>query len=74
LTSEQTSFSRIFRDELVNGEVFYSPREAQIVIKSWRRHYNRIRPHACAWVHVTRRGVDGSKFNNNPPLRAQSST
>ena len=25
---------------------FYTLREAQIVIESWRRHYNTIRPHA----------------------------
>jgi transposase InsO family protein len=27
-------------DELLNGEVFYSLREAQILIERWRRHYN----------------------------------
>src|SRR5262245_6922227 len=27
-------------------EIFYSLREARIVIESWRRHYNTIRPHA----------------------------
>ena len=40
------SFNARLRDELLDGEIFYSPREAQTVIKSWRRHYNRIRPHA----------------------------
>jgi putative transposase len=34
------------QDELLNGEIFYSLREAQIVIESWRRHYNAVRPHA----------------------------
>src|SRR4028119_338844 len=34
------------RDELLNGEIFYSLREAQIIIESWRRHYNGVRPHA----------------------------
>ncbi|HYJ44412.1 MAG TPA: transposase, partial [Xanthobacteraceae bacterium] len=34
------------RDELLNGEIFYSLREAQIVIEQWRRHYNTIRPHS----------------------------
>ena len=34
------------RDELLNGEIFYTLREAQIVIESWRRHYNAVRPHA----------------------------
>src|SRR5262249_55582017 len=34
------------RDELLNAEIFYTLREAQIVIESWRPHYNTIRPHA----------------------------
>jgi putative transposase len=29
-----------------NGEIFYSLHEAEIVIESWRRHYNMVRPHA----------------------------
>jgi putative transposase len=40
------SFNARLRDELLDGEIFYSLREAQTVIESWRRHYNRIRPHA----------------------------
>jgi transposase InsO family protein len=40
------SFNARLRDELLNGEVFYTLREAQIIIESWRRHYNTIRPHA----------------------------
>jgi transposase InsO family protein len=35
------------RDELLNGEIFYSLKEAQIVIEQWRRHYNTIRPHSA---------------------------
>jgi transposase InsO family protein len=31
------SFNAWLRDELLNGEIFYSLREAQIVIESWRR-------------------------------------
>jgi len=34
------------RDELLNGEIFYTLKEARIIIESWRRHYNNIRPHA----------------------------
>ena len=34
------------RDELLNGEIFYSLREAEIVIESWRRHSTTVRPHA----------------------------
>ena len=40
------SFNARLRDELLDGEIFYTLREAQIVIESWRRHYNTIRPHA----------------------------
>ena len=35
-----------FRDELLNGEIFYSLKEAQIVIEQWRHHYNTRRPHS----------------------------
>ena len=40
------SFNARLRDELLDGEIFYTLREAEIVIESWRRHYNTIRPHA----------------------------
>jgi hypothetical protein len=40
------SFNARLRDELLNGEIFYTLREAQIFIESWRRHYNAVRPHA----------------------------
>ena len=33
------SFNGRMRDELLNGEIFYSLREAQIIIESWRKHY-----------------------------------
>lgn len=40
------SFNARLRDELLNGEIFYSLAEAKIVIESWRRHYNTKRPHS----------------------------
>lgn len=40
------SFNARLRDELLDGEIFYTLPEAKIVIESWRRHYNAIRPHA----------------------------
>jgi hypothetical protein len=43
--SERRACAAGLRDELLNGEIFYTLREAQI-IESWRRHYNTIRPHA----------------------------
>jgi len=35
------------RDELLNGEIFYSVKEAQVVIEQWRKHYNTVRPHSA---------------------------
>ena len=40
------SFNGKLRDELLNGELFYSLKEAQVVIEQWRRHYNTRRPHS----------------------------
>jgi transposase InsO family protein len=45
------SFNSKLRDELLDGEIFYSLKEAQILIEGWRRHYNTIRPHsALGWL------------------------
>ncbi len=40
------SFNGKLRDELLNGEIFYTLKEAQIIIEQWRRHYNTVRPHS----------------------------
>jgi transposase InsO family protein len=40
------SFNGKLRDELLNGEIFYSLIEAKTVIEAWRRHYNTVRPHS----------------------------
>ena len=40
------SLNARLRDELLNGEIFYTLNEAQIVIEDWRRHYNHKRPHS----------------------------
>jgi putative transposase len=40
------SFNSKLRDELLKGEIFYTLKEAQIVIENWRRHYNTVRPHS----------------------------
>ena len=40
------SFNGSLRDELLNGEIFYSLAEAKVLIEAWRWHYNTIRPHS----------------------------
>ena len=41
------SFNARLRDELLNGEIFYTLKEAQIIIENWRKHYNTKRPHSA---------------------------
>ena len=39
------SFNGKLRDELLKGEIFYTLKEAKVLIERWRVHYNTIRPH-----------------------------
>jgi transposase InsO family protein len=41
------SFNGKLRDELLAREIFYTLKEAQILIERWRRHYNTVRPHSA---------------------------
>ena len=47
------SFNGKLRDEFLNGEIFYTLKEADTLLQWWRKHYNTIRPH--------------SSLNYNPP-------
>ena len=40
------SFNGKLRDECLNGEIFYSLKEAQVVVAMWQKHYNTVRPHS----------------------------
>ncbi len=40
------SFNGKLCDEILNGEIFYSLKEAKAVIGQWRSHYNTARPHS----------------------------
>jgi len=40
------SFNGKLRDELLNTEIFYTLKEAKILIERWRNHYNTARPHS----------------------------
>jgi len=48
------SLNSKLRDELLNGEIFTTLREAQVLIENWRRHYNAVRPRAIARRHQKR--------------------
>jgi transposase InsO family protein len=40
------SFNGKLRAELLNGEIFDTLLEAQVVIERWRKEYNTLRPHS----------------------------
>ena len=51
------SFNARLRDELLNGEIFYSLAEARVIIEAWRRHFNTVRPHASLGYRAPAQGV-----------------
>jgi transposase InsO family protein len=40
------SFNGKLRDEMLDREIFYTLREAQVIIERWREEYNTFRPHS----------------------------
>jgi transposase InsO family protein len=40
------SFNGKLRDELLNGEIFFTLKEAKVMIERWRQEYNTVRPHS----------------------------
>ena len=46
------SFNGKLRDECLNGEIFYSLKEAQVVVEQWREEYNTRRPHSALGYRV----------------------
>jgi putative transposase len=40
------SFNSKLRDEFLNGEIFYSLKEVQVLAERWRVYYNTLRPHS----------------------------
>ena len=40
------SFNGKMREQFLNGELFYTLKEAQILTERWRTHYNTVRPHS----------------------------
>ena|SRR3972149_2888381 len=47
VTCREAEISEQLRDECLNQEIFYSLKEAQVVVEEWRRHYNTRRPHSA---------------------------
>ncbi len=41
------SFNGKLRDELLDREIFYTLKEAHVLIEDWRKFYNQVRPHSA---------------------------
>ena len=54
------------RDELLNGEIFYTLKEAEVLIERWRRHYNHLRPHSALGY---RPPAPETRLPRRPPIR-----
>jgi uncharacterized protein YecT (DUF1311 family) len=44
------SFNAKLRDELLNEEIFYTMRQARLLIEQWRVHYHTIQAAQRAWI------------------------
>jgi transposase InsO family protein len=49
------SFNARLRDELLDGEIFYTLAEVKDVIENWGHHYNSVRPQP-PWVQAALSG------------------
>ncbi len=45
--SEARDHRAKIREQFLNGELFYSLKEAQIMVERWRSHYNTKHPHSA---------------------------
>ena len=46
------SFNGKLRDELLAREIFYTLKEAKVLIEAWRKQYNEFRPHSSLGYRV----------------------
>jgi len=65
------SFNGKLRDELLQGEIFYTLREAKVLIEQWRNDYNTIRPHSSLGY---RPPAPETKFTQSEPYSASLHT
>jgi putative transposase len=52
------SFNDKFRDECLSLEWFRSRAEATVLIETWRRHYNEVRPHSSLGYQTPREFIE----------------
>ena len=62
------SFNSRFCDEILNGGLFCSLREAQILIEQWRVHYNTVRPHSSLGYQQSAPAKAGNRLSGSVGL------
>jgi putative transposase len=66
------SFNGKLRDECLNQEIFYSLKEAQVVVELWRTQYNTTRPHSSLGYRppapLTSTGLQ-TNLDQHPPIQ-----
>ncbi|OIM97159.1 integrase [Polynucleobacter sp. QLW-P1DATA-2] len=65
------SFNGTFRDNLLDGEIFYSLKEAQIIVGEWVKHYNHVRPHSALGYRPPAPKTQVPKLLQNQPSLLQ---
>ena len=65
------SFNGTFRDNLLDGEIFYSLQEAKVVVGEWVKHYNHERPHSALGYRPATPQVQVTKIIQNQPMLLQ---
>ena len=65
------SFNGSFRDNLLDGEIFYSLREAQIIVGEWVKHYNHVRPHSALGYRPPAPQTQVPQLIQNQPILLQ---
>ena len=65
------SFNGTFRDNLLDGEIFYSLKEAQIIVGEWVKHYNHVRPHSALGYRPPAPQTQVPQIIQNQPMLLQ---
>ena len=65
------SFNGTFRDNLLDGEIFYSLQEAKVVVGEWVKHYNHERPHSALGYRPPAPQVQIPKIIQTQPILLQ---
>ena len=61
------SFNGKLCDELLNGEIFYTLKEAKVVIERWRQEFNCLRPPQFVGLPTAGAGNDLVETGSAPP-------